>query len=524
MAWRRRRYSRVSGSVYRALQQAKALQRKQAYLRRVKRQAAVGRKLTTFLRSQGIAKGQLYSLSTPAALPEGTVVPKLTRSQLKAYAAEGKFVGRGGYNMRKFRRDMGQLGHVIGAPILGALENRIVGGISGSGLYTGRGAYNSLIEGGRPSMTYGAANDETQSIVISHCEYLQDVYGSANAQFSNQGWNLNPGLVENFPWLSQLAANYEEYEFIQLLFSFKSTVDASATNNVNGSTGTIIMATNYNPTSPLFTTKETMMQYHGANSGRLVDDHTHGVECDPNKNAGTGQKYVRTAPVVVGQDPKTFDLGTFQLATVNIPSAFFNQQIGELWVSYTVKLSKPRLATALCLTSQESRWVSGGGESLTNIGGTNLLSMQQNMIPAAVTGGAGYFSITFPDFITGLFEVQVGVEATGITSALSVVANVAGNVAVWNDLYATLSGTGDNPSNIQFMYNSTGYIVICRVFVNPVTAGVDNTLTVGMTGLAAGTILQSSLIIRQCNPAFAASSSVAAPVYVNSAGVVTSPV
>ena len=176
-------------------------------------------------------------------------------------------------------------------------------------------------------MTIGGSGDETETIVISHCEYLQDVYGSPDSNFHNEGWKLNPGLMENFPWLSQIAANYEEYEFIQLVFTYKATVEVQATNNSTGGTGTIIMATNYNPVAPIFSNKETMMQYHGAQSGRIVEDHVHGVECDPSTNAGSPQKYVRTNPVILGQDPKTFDLGTFQLAQVNIPEAFYNQQI-----------------------------------------------------------------------------------------------------------------------------------------------------------------------------------------------------
>ena len=54
------------------------------------------------------------------------------------------------------------------------------------------------------------------------------------------------------------------------------------------------MATNYNPDAVNFVSKEAMMQYHGAVSGRVTEDLTHGVECDPALNAGTATKYVRT--------------------------------------------------------------------------------------------------------------------------------------------------------------------------------------------------------------------------------------
>ena len=129
------------------------------------------------------------------------------------------------------------------------------------------------------------------------------------------------------------------------MFHFKSTVSAAISDT--GATGTLIMATNYNADAPGFLSKESMMQYHGANNTRLDESMDHGVECDPSKNAGTTIRYVRTLPVVDGQQKKEFDLGKFQWAVVNIPSAYNNQQVGELWCSYTVKLGKPKFATAI---------------------------------------------------------------------------------------------------------------------------------------------------------------------------------
>ena len=250
------------------------------------------------------------------------------------------------------------------------------------------------------------------------------MYGPATSQFSIEGWQLNPALVENFPWLSQMAMNYEEYEFIQLVFEFRSTIDASAVNNPAGNTGSILMATNYNPTAPLFTSKEQMMQYHGCSSGRLVEDHSHGVECDPTKNAGSAQKYTRTTPVQVGQDLKTFDLGLFQLAMTNVPSAFQNQQVGELWVYYTVKLDKPRMFSNLAAGVPENRWVSNGGETITALMGTNLLRMQQNSMGVSLTQATNAantcdLTMTFPDFITGVVEVQLFVEGTNLSGVVS---------------------------------------------------------------------------------------------------------
>lgn len=439
------------------------------------------------------------------------------------------YVGRGKYSVGKFSKDFKAL---VPKSIRRAAEEQIASSMVGRGLYSGRGAYdaNVLVSGGRDSMQFSSANDETQSITISHCEYLQDIFGAANAGFNVESWKLNPGLIENFPWLAQLAANYEEYEFVQLLFHYKSTVDPSATNNSSGATGTLIMATNYNSTAPNFTSKEVMMQYHGANSGRVTDDHTHGVECAPDKNAGSAQKYVRTTPVVVGQDPKTFDLGTFQLAQVNIPSAFFNQQIGELWVTYTVKLSKPRLFSALACTVLENRWVSNGGETNTNVFGssTALLSMQQNALPIALSFPASsQYTLSFPDFLTGVYEVQFLVEAAAGFGTVTASVALGGNVVQWNDLYATGSPSSDAPSNSVIAgggagNNSTNIVYLGRFSIAPVTGAIDNTVTITLS-IASGTVTQAQLIVRQCNPVLGQSPGTAVPYYVNSSGTVVNP-
>jgi len=131
-----------------------------------------------------------------------------------------------------------------------------------------------------------------------------------NSDFTNTSYDLNPGLVSNFPFLAQFAQNFEEYEFIQVVFEYHSTVDASSTNNPNGNTGTVIMATNYNVMAPPFVDKEQMIQYHGGVSGRMTENLIHGVECDPAKTSGAPQKYVRTG-LPINQDLKTYDLGCF---------------------------------------------------------------------------------------------------------------------------------------------------------------------------------------------------------------------
>lgn len=56
--------------------------------------------------------------------------------------------------------------------------------------------------------------------------------------------------------------------------------------------------------------------------------------------------YTRSGPVPVGQDPKTYDLGIFQMFAQGSTLTTAGQ-IGELYVSYKVCLRKPKIFTAL---------------------------------------------------------------------------------------------------------------------------------------------------------------------------------
>jgi hypothetical protein len=71
----------------------------------------------------------------------------------------------------------------------------------------------------------------------------------------------------------------------------------------------------------------------------------HGVECDPRKLSMAVGKYTRAGPAQAGQDLNTLDHGQFFLAVDGIPATYANQILGELWVTYTVTLRKPKSFT-----------------------------------------------------------------------------------------------------------------------------------------------------------------------------------
>ena len=143
--------------------------------------------------------------------------------------------------------------------------------------------------------------------------------------------------------LSQIASNFEISEVQQLAFTYKPTLSNYQT--TDGQVGTIMMATQYNPNAGVWTNKEQFLAQTGATSSRVTDLTYHGVECDVSKLPNDGKLFNRSGPPILGSNLTDYDLGYTQIRIQDVPTASI--AIGELHVSYTVKLSKPRLYSNL---------------------------------------------------------------------------------------------------------------------------------------------------------------------------------
>jgi hypothetical protein len=271
------------------------------------------------------------------------------------YGGAHRVYGRGGFwsdlwgNIKTPLLDAAQAGLTAYNPSLGKMAG-VLRKATGIGAYDV--ATNDLIGGASNTFeapSFGPISD-TGEISITHREFVSDVYAPSSGQFSNTTYPLNPGMEQTFKWLSQIACNYEEYEIKQLIFTFKTTVSDFQTST--GVVGQILVTPQYNLDNEPFTDKEAMMTYHGGASSKLSGNLLCGVECDPAKLAGAPGKYVRFQGLEQGQDIKEFDLGRLNVAMVDVPSPLFNQAVGELWVSYTVVLRRPKV-------------VSGQGEALS---------------------------------------------------------------------------------------------------------------------------------------------------------------
>lgn len=219
---------------------------------------------------------------------------------------------------------------------LGARISRLIG--SGDYTFNTGVAVNSLIKGAGANANSSFGSTGMMPTRIRHREYVGDVAtGSVAGAFSLTSFAINPGLSDSFPYLSNIAQNYDQYVFHGLVYEFVSSTSGTNT----GAMGTVIMGGDYNPSTSAYTNKHNMENSGFAVSARLDSNIMYGVECAKGQNTQDGF-YVRNGSSALGLEAT--DLGTFQIATSPSVAMGANTVIGELWVTYDVELKKPSLS------------------------------------------------------------------------------------------------------------------------------------------------------------------------------------
>jgi len=283
------------------------------------------------------------------------------------------------------------------SPSVGANLGSSMGGrisrMIGSGDYTSS-IVNPLVKGGvgATSMFPG-----TRSIDFSHHEYIGELFAGPTANiFNNTSYAINPGLSALFPFGSNLADNFEEYEFKSLVFQFRSTTSPY---NSSSAMGTVMISRNDNPLAQPFTSKIQMENSGEAVSGRPDEDLTYGIECEGKQANKLFTRKQMESPLT------SYDFGTLQIATQTPAGIAAGSSLGEIWAAYRVVLSKPRV-------------------NLTRYGAYHLSG-----IFAVLAGGAGGFSSLVNGTATGAFS---SVTATAATTSIL---NITINNVVQGDVY-----------------------------------------------------------------------------------------
>lgn len=361
----------------------------------------------------------------------------------------------------------GALGPYLGVDpsIAARVGNSLSGALSkwlGFGDYSVR--VNSIVD---PSRTIPMMHQSGQSIVVRHKEFVCDVRAPNTSYNIVQSFPLNPGLPTSFPWLSTVAAQFQEYTWRGVVYHYIPTSGMSV-NSATTALGTVMLHTDYRVTAPQPVSKTELLNEYFASDGRPCDAFVHPIECDPKENPYNVQ-YVRIGNVPVGEDPKSYDLGRVNLAVAGVNST---GSLGELWVTYEVELRKPQLNPPVLA----AYWETGAVSAAAAFG---LIRSDPQKAPTPISTIAKFFdniglvsndgaSLIFPRGLTGVYKITMTLHA-------SVTANNTSSPAVTNALLinpfnltnAVASVAASNAASYEFIINIVNADAQASVTVQP---------------------------------------------------------
>lgn len=156
---------------------------------------------------------------------------------------------------------------------------------------------------------------------------------------------INPGLNEDFPWLSSMARSFQMYAFTGIAYEYVPTSGYSVSSD-SAALGQVTMAPSYNPTVsggswPSGNIKG-LANMSGAVSGSPAAPSVCYIECDPTQTKNPIRYILNETTTTTGlMSLADYNLGVLLLETEGA-QATTSFQCGQLWVTYEVLLYQPR--------------------------------------------------------------------------------------------------------------------------------------------------------------------------------------
>nr|QKV51231.1 putative capsid protein [Crucivirus sp.] len=360
---------------------------------------------------------------------------------------------------------------------LGDQAQKLVKYVTGWGDY--KIGVNSLIKSA-DSVPEFKNTGSSRCTMIRHKEFIGDVIGgalvSSASVFTIDTFPIQPGNSTTFPWLSKIAANYEQYRFHGLLFHYKTSSGVVSTTPMLGTT---VMATQYNSLSNPFQNKQEMENYEFAGSTVPSRNLIHPVECDPRQTQCNGIFNIQSAQNAYGGDKRLYDLGDFSIATIGLPQA--SEVVGELWVTYDVCLMKPRLVPSGGSNADHWYGTGIGVNNTSNWLGTDLaLSINSDGFTTTDNASKIFFNKNFYGVVSVYYGVISAVTTTPVCPGI-----VGSNGVTDYNMLRVVNGNNTQASyNSIFNNSQTAFYYTSWFRVQPLSNGTIPTLTFssGTTG------------------------------------------
>lgn len=301
------------------------------------------------------------------------------------------------------------VGSLIGMPGSGgALGSSIGASLSkwlGSGDY--EVSSNSILQRAEANGTIPAMHKEGQSVVIRHKEYVAQISGKIAFTVVNQ-FSINPGLANLFPWLSDIAVNFQEYRIRGMVYHYVPS-SGSAISGTNSALGTVMLQTSYRSNDTAPANKVEMLNEYWSSESVPSEPFCHPIECNPKENPFNIQ-YVRSGSVPSGDNQLLYDLGTTYVAVSGQQAD--NTVLGDLWVTYEIELKKPVISSNVTKSLTAFGRYTGGTYTTTDLfNGTLTTSGTMAVTSSALT-------LTFPRGVFGNFLIIVYLSGSSNLTAV----------------------------------------------------------------------------------------------------------
>lgn len=317
------------------------------------------------------------------------------------------------------------LGSKFGAP--GAAIGKWLGSITGFGDY--KVTKNSLMgmkTGGTSSGSVPRVQNIGGRVIVNHREYLRDIQSSAD--FNNLSYQVNPGLRASFPWLADIAACYQQWRPLGIIYCFESH-SSDALNSTNTALGSLIVSSNYEADAPDFQNQQEALNTEYTTSTKPSQSVMHPIECSPAQNP---QRifYVRTGPLSPNASSDLwYDLCKTQFITLGSQA---DANVGKLYVSYEIEFLKPILnGAASGKTLQGAHYSLNLGSVAQNAPLSVLTTQVFDTIGLTIDVDAQ--TISFPQGNpSAVWQLDYYLRGTGGVTVRQYAATLTGDVAAYN--------------------------------------------------------------------------------------------
>lgn len=171
----------------------------------------------------------------------------------------------------------------------------------------------------------------SEGIRVRHTAFMTIVFGTTTEVPGDAllRYNVNPGDVQSFPWLSRLAEAYTQYKIHGLRYKF---VPQQGT----GSTGRVMFGHDINPSGPSPVSLSDVYNLQKSQSDSVWKEQWFSV-LHAGKAPGV---YLRHGALPSGADRQLYDMGSVYVSGVGVSAT--TAPLGELHVEYDVSLLGPR--------------------------------------------------------------------------------------------------------------------------------------------------------------------------------------